>query len=61
MSEGWRERETDSPLSREPDVEFDPRTVGSQPKPKADAQPTEPPKCPESQNIEVNLMTITAS
>ena len=31
------ERETDSPLSREPDVGLDPRTLGLGPEPKAEA------------------------
>jgi len=31
------EGEADSPLSREPDVGLDPRTLGSWPEPKADA------------------------
>ena len=41
MQEG--EGEADSPWSREFDAGLDPRTLGSQPKPKADALPTEPP------------------
>jgi len=32
------------PLSREPNAGLDPRTLGSRPEPKADAQPTEPPR-----------------
>lgn len=32
----WRE-EADCPLSREPDAGLDPRTLRSQPEPKADA------------------------
>ena len=45
-----REREAGSPLNKEPhlDVRLDPRTPGSCPKPKADAQPTEPPRCPKA-------------
>ena len=38
------EGEAGSPLSKEPDVGFNPRTAWSQPEPKADAQPTEPSK-----------------
>ena len=40
------EEEADSLLSREPDPRLDPRTPGSWPEPKADAQPTETPKRP---------------
>jgi len=32
-----REKEAGSPPSREPDAGLDPRTLGSRPKPKADA------------------------
>jgi len=35
-----------SPLHREPDVGLDPKTPGPRPEPKADAQPTKPPRCP---------------
>ena len=38
--------EAGSPLSREPDVGLHPRTSRSQPQPKADIQPPEPPRCP---------------
>jgi len=40
------EGEADSPLSREPDVGLSPRTLRSCPELKADAQWTEPPRCP---------------
>ena len=40
------EGEADSLLSREPDMGLDPRTLRSQPEPKADSQPTEPPRGP---------------
>ena len=40
------EGEADSPLSRVPDVGLDPSTPESWPEPKADAQPTKPPRCP---------------
>ena len=42
------EGEADSLLSREPNMELDPRTLGSRPEPKADglAKPTEPPQAP---------------
>ena len=47
MSRGERQREKQtSPLSREPNVGLDPRSLGSGPEPKADASPTEPPRCP---------------
>ena len=38
--------DTDSPLSWEPDAGLDSRTPESRPEPKADAQPTEPPRHP---------------
>ena len=38
------EGEAGSPLSREHDTGLDPRTLGSGPEPKADAQPAEPPR-----------------
>lgn len=38
--------EAGSPLNKEPDVQLDPRTPGSWPKPKADAQLSEPPTQP---------------
>ena len=37
ITEAEREGEADSPLSREPDVGLDRRTLGSWPHPKADA------------------------
>ena len=40
------EGEAGSPLSQEPDVGLNPKTQGSGPEPKADAQPTEPPRHP---------------
>ena len=42
---GRGDEETDSPLSREPNMGLDPRTSVSRPEPKADAQLTEPPRC----------------
>ena len=45
------EGEAGSPLSREPDMGFNPRTLRSQPEPKADAKWTEPPKCPSVFNF----------
>ena len=45
-AKGEEERETDSPLSREPNTGLDLRTLGSQPELKADAQLTEPCRCP---------------
>ena len=44
QAEGVGEGEAGSPLSREPNVGLDPRTLGSQPEPKADASPTKPPR-----------------
>ena len=44
--EAEREGESGSLLSRGPDVGLDPRTPGSWPELKAEAQPTEPPRCP---------------
>jgi len=41
---GVREGEAGFPLSREPNVGLDPRTLGSWPELKADAPPTEPPR-----------------
>ena len=43
---GEGEGEAGSPLSREPVAGLDPRTLGSGPELKADAQPIEPPRCP---------------
>ena len=40
------EGEAGSPLSREPNLGLDPRTLESQSKPKAEASPTEPPRHP---------------
>ena len=45
-----RQREKQAP-SREPDVKLDPRTPGSRPEPKADAQPLSHPGIPESYQI----------
>ena len=42
------EGEAGSPLSREPGVGLGPRTPGSRPELKADAEPTEPPQAPPS-------------
>ena len=39
------EGEAGFPLSREPNAGLDPRTLGSWHEPKADAWPTEPPRC----------------
>ena len=44
---GEKGGEAGSPVSREPDVELNPRTPGSCPELKADAQPTEPPRHPQ--------------
>ena len=41
---GREEGETESPLSREPDMGLSPRTPGSQPEPRVDTEPTEPPR-----------------
>ena len=38
------EVEAESPLGREPDTGLDPGTVGARPEPKADTQPTDPPR-----------------
>ena len=43
-----REREKEAPCG-EPEVELDPRTPGSGPEPKADAQPLSPPGIPNFQ------------
>ena len=40
------EEEVGFSLSREPNVGLDPRILGSQPEPKADTKPIEPPRCP---------------
>ena len=45
---GEGEREADSYPNREPDGELNPRTLGSQPEPKADASLTEPPRRPQN-------------
>ena len=45
-----RQREMQAPR-RKPDVGLNPRTPGSRPEPKADVQPTEPPRCPTSQAV----------
>ena len=60
--EGGVEGEADSPLSREHNVGFDPRTPGSWPESKADASPTEPPRRPPpeycwSKNTTIDLFT----
>ena len=45
--EGQKEREKQTPpLNREPHAGLNPRTLRSLPEPKADTQPTEPPRCP---------------
>ena len=52
MSESGRgaegEGKADSSLRREPDAGPDPWTLGSQPELKAEAQSTEPPRCPST-------------
>ena len=40
---------------REPDVGLDPRTPGSQPEPKASAQPLSPPGAPQCFTIKILL------
>ena len=42
------EGEAISSMNREPNVGLDPRTPRSWPEPKADALPTEPPRCPKN-------------
>ena len=54
MSRGSERVKQIPPLSREPNVGSDPRTLGSQPEPKAGAQLTEPPRHPE--NTSLNIM-----
>jgi len=44
--EAEAEAEAESPPSREPDSGPNPRIPGPRPEPKADAQPSEPPRCP---------------
>ena len=46
LSKQWGEGEAYSPLSREPNVGLNPRTLGLPPELKADASPTEPPRSP---------------
>ena len=62
--------EADSPLSREPDMGLDPRTLGSQPEPKADAQPLSHPAaphlvlsygCPPGMNFQCKLRDSASS
>ena len=43
--------EAGSLLSREPNAELNPKTLGSRPELKTDTQPTEPPRHPVSQLI----------
>ena len=45
-AEGEGQGEAGSPLSREPDAGLNPRTLGSWPEPKANAELIEPPRCP---------------
>jgi len=45
---GVGEGEAGLPRSREPDKGLDPRTLESQPEPKADALTTEPPRRPQN-------------
>lgn len=44
---GQGEEEADSPVSTEPNVGLDPKTLRIRPEPKADAQPSQPPRCPQ--------------
>ena len=49
-----RQREKQAPC-REPDVGLDPRTLGSRPEPKADAQPLGHPDVPLADFLKVGL------
>ena len=49
------EGEADSPLSREPYVGLDPRTLSSSPELKADTSPMEPPRFPINQFINITF------
>ena len=42
-----REAETQAGSHKKPDMRLDPSTPGSQPEPKADAQPLSPPGAPK--------------
>ena len=53
-----RQREKQAPCG-EPDAGLDPRTPGSLPEPKADAQPLSPPGIPHLQGIRVQDMRNT--
>ena len=50
-----RQREKQAPC-REPDVGLDPRTLGSQPEPKADGQPLSHPGAPLKALELINLL-----
>ena len=52
-----RQREKQTPLG-EPDVELDPRTLGSQPEPKANAQPLRHPGAPKVQIFDCPYRTL---
>ena len=52
MRERHRQREKQAPC-REPDAGLDPRTPGSHPEPKADAQPLSHPGVPRTAILEV--------
>ena len=54
-----RQREKRAPC-REPDVGLGPRTPGSPPEPKADAQPLSHPGVPKSHLVILDLFTIPA-
>ena len=48
-----RQRQEKQTPSKEPDMELNPRILGSHPELKANAQPLEPPRCPSKQNLKV--------
>ena len=50
-----------SPVSREPDAGLDPRTPGSHSELKADAQSSEPPRCPSRKIFFKNLQNALVS
>ena len=52
-----KQREKQAPC-REPDVGLDPRTLGSRPEPKAEAQPWSHPGVPERYILKRNLSNI---
>lgn len=61
ISRGEWKREAGSPPSREPNVELDPRILRPWPWRKADASPSEPPRCPKSSNFVVLCSTTCGS